>query len=405
MGDGYDQPSWRDGARDTAAGDNAGGFSAKAARSEPGAGTRRGPGGVDLDGEVWEAELVDEPWDPAYAYTADDVEIVDPDALEPIVGAGTAGATAAPTASASLPDPGTGLSGPNGVNGVNGAPGATGATHAKTPPTFAGSAEPRGSAGLADPPGVEGAAGVRGPGHGRARRASRAGGAARLSPMPASPPARRSDGRRTVRGWVDALFHRQMGPLPLVVVAGAAVLALLIGGLSFVAVGRDADTDGGGGRGPGAGPGGVAAPGVAGSADDGGAPGSGDSGAAGADGSVLAGGAGPADGGGGAEGAVGVPGGTAGPSAATAEEQLALLPAPAPGQPVAAAGPGSGSGSDGGSDGESGSGGGGQGSGGGGGAQPSAGPSAAPAPSASPTCYPAGFFTTAVLRFWGVPTC
>ncbi|OHV47158.1 hypothetical protein [Pseudofrankia sp. BMG5.36] len=380
MGNGYDQPSWRDGARDSAAGDNAGGFSARAARSGSGVGTRWGPGGVDLDGEVWEAELVDEPWDPAYAYTADDVEIVDPDALEAIVGRGSAGATAEPTAAASLPGLGTGLGGPTGSTGLMGV---------KTPPTAAGSVEPGRSAGLADPLGsaLAGADPASGP------SPVPSGSAAAGRVVSAGARRRRSGGRQMAWGWVDRLFRRRMGPLPLVVVAGAVVLALLIGGLSIVAAGRDADTDGGGGRGPGAGPGGVAAPGVAGSADDGGASDPGDlDGAAMADGSVPGAGAGPADGGGGAGGAAAAPGGTAGPSAATAEEQAALVPAPASGQPVAVAGPGS----DDGSDGTSGS---------GGGTQPSAGPSAAPAPSASPTCYRANFFTAVVLGFSDVPTC
>ncbi|ADP78475.1 hypothetical protein [Pseudofrankia inefficax] len=68
---------WRqDGAREGATGRPLGAASASRAR-----GYRAGP---DPDLEVWDAEIVDEPWDPAVARSAEDVEIIDAATLDAI---------------------------------------------------------------------------------------------------------------------------------------------------------------------------------------------------------------------------------------------------------------------------------------------------------------------------------
>ncbi|MBL7489706.1 hypothetical protein I6A60_11230 [Frankia sp. AgB1.9] len=68
---------WRqDGAREGAPGRPLGAASASRAR-----GYRAGP---DPDIEVWDAEIVDEPWDPAVARSAEDVEIIDAAKLDAI---------------------------------------------------------------------------------------------------------------------------------------------------------------------------------------------------------------------------------------------------------------------------------------------------------------------------------
>jgi hypothetical protein len=68
---------WRqDGAREAATGRPLGAASASRAR-----GYRAGP---DPDVEVWDAETVEEPWDPAVARSAEDVEIIDAATLDAI---------------------------------------------------------------------------------------------------------------------------------------------------------------------------------------------------------------------------------------------------------------------------------------------------------------------------------
>jgi hypothetical protein len=66
----------REGTRDGATGRPLGAASTRRARVYRGT--------VDPDDEVWEAELVDEPWDPAEARSAEDVEIIDAIRLDAI---------------------------------------------------------------------------------------------------------------------------------------------------------------------------------------------------------------------------------------------------------------------------------------------------------------------------------
>lgn len=84
----------RDGARDGATGRPLGASSTHRARVYRGT--------ADPDNEVWEAELVDEPWDPAEARSAEDVEIIDAAALDAIA-ARLRAAGEAPAATATPP--------------------------------------------------------------------------------------------------------------------------------------------------------------------------------------------------------------------------------------------------------------------------------------------------------------
>ncbi|WP_045876611.1 hypothetical protein [Pseudofrankia sp. DC12] len=224
MGDGNgrgdtDRPeswSWsRDGGREGATARPLGAPSASRARAY-----RASP---ELDVEVWDAELVDEPWDPAVARSAEDVEIIDAAALDAIaqrLSAAAGVATDEPVAGGP-PRPGSpvGPLRPGPADGLPG-PGRPGPEYGASP------------AGAAGPVPRPAASAVR-----RRHRPQPAWrtGLERLSAQVAAVAGPSRLARVRPAGWAPG---RRVGRVPLGAMAGAVVLLLLIAGLVIVLFGQ-----------------------------------------------------------------------------------------------------------------------------------------------------------------------
>jgi hypothetical protein len=197
--------------------------------------TRPMTGDWDSSGDVWDAELVDEPWDPAAARSAEDVEVIDATALDAIANTladvpGQPGPTRDPFEPARpyTPQARAGVAGAFHRTASTAAPvdvtpaaaGAGDAPVAETAP--AGQGDP-GAAAVAAPPGQ--------------RHRRRAGAAAHRPPRAAGGfsldlPARLAAGWEATRPRLDALLRRRVGPVPVVAIGAIiVVLAVLVSAL------------------------------------------------------------------------------------------------------------------------------------------------------------------------------
>jgi hypothetical protein len=415
MGDGYGSPSWADGASDAGTAHRArtaserprylgdhrpapapplapddvplGGPGPAAPLPDGPAPGGRAPVGSVPDEEVWEAELVDAPWDPVDAVSAEDVEIVDAVTLEEIA-RDLAAASPSQPGDAAVPAARPSVWEPAGGGPARSDPASPARAAAAT--WFQ-----RGAGGSADAvlegPGSPPGSGPVGTGSSRGHRRRRGAGRQRLALSEVRRPAwarvpvatggapgpasrwRSSAALSAARRWLE----RRIGPVPLGVVAGVVVAAVVAGGLMALTAGRGPDRAG---AGAGSAAGGRSAPVEVGGdpgAPAGGAPGGG---AVGAIPSAL-----PAD----SDGRSGGVGTSVRPAPGTSSAPAAGdLPRPVVDQTAAAGvGPTSTEGAS---------------------SAPSAVSTTGPAgasPSVQPTCRPAGPLLSMVRAVYGAPQC